>query len=350
MGLAGSHVLVGQKALNAISSNAICGVWFGFIIMIASAGLSYNREWGKLHLLSGLSVGCILTAAMIIMIAVGVQDDIVLTHGKAPIHWHAFPQDPSLMNVIGGLTNIVFAYGGSLACFTLCSEMKKPNDFKKSFVIVQGSQAATYVIVGAVVYALGGQVSHHVSRHPVHVANPQYVQSPALTMATHTVVIVAYSFALVTIIISGILGTNIGTKYLYVSVLRNSPLLTSKGLKAWLVWMGMTLFMWIIGFIVSQLIPFFNQLLTIISSLFSVWFIYGYTGFMWFYDNHPACAKYAGDLQPRAVDTWFKKLLMAVAIFSIILSIAITPLGMYSAVQGIIDGYSKGTFKHPFSC
>lgn len=159
MGLAGSHVLVGQKALNAISNNAICQVWFGFIIMVVSAGLSYNREWGKLHLLSGLSVFCILTAAMIIMIATGVQDDSVLTHGKAAIQYHAFPTNPSLMNVIGGITNVVFAYGGSLACFTLCSEMKKPNDFKKSFVIVQGSQAATYVIVGAVVYAFGGQVS-----------------------------------------------------------------------------------------------------------------------------------------------------------------------------------------------
>ena len=136
-------------------------------------------------------------------------------------------------------------------------------------------------------------------------------------MATHTVVIIAYAFALVTIIISGVLGTNIGTKYLYVSTLRNSPLLTSKGLKAWLVWMAMTFFMWIIGFIVSQLIPFFNQLLTIISSLFSVWFIYGYTGFMWFYDNHPWCANYAGDLQPRNVDGLFKKVLMATAILSV---------------------------------
>lgn len=212
--------------------------------------------------------------------------------------------------------------------------MKRPNDFKKSFVIVQGSQAVTYVVVGAVVYVLGGQ----------------YVQSPALTMATHTVVIVAYAFALVTIIISGILGTNIGTKYLYVSVLRDSPLLTSKGTKSWLIWMAMNFFMWIVGFLVSQLIPFFNQLLTIISSLFSVWFIYGYTGFLFMYDNLPAWGRYAGDFEPRAIDTPMKKLLLPVAIFSIILSIAITPLGMYSAVMGIKDGYTNGTFSHPFSC
>ena len=46
MGLAGSHVLVGQKALNTLSSNAICGVWFGLVIAVASVlvSLSFDSE------------------------------------------------------------------------------------------------------------------------------------------------------------------------------------------------------------------------------------------------------------------------------------------------------------------
>lgn len=159
MGLAGSHVLVGQKALNTLSDNAICAVWYGLIVAVASIFMSYNREWGKLHFLSGISVVCILVSAMITIVGTGVQSDNVLAKGRAPIKYHAFPQNPTLIDVIGGLTNIVFSYGGSLACLSLCSEMKKPNDFKKSFVMVQGSQAFTYVIVGAIVYAFGGQVS-----------------------------------------------------------------------------------------------------------------------------------------------------------------------------------------------
>lgn len=301
MGLAGSHVLVGQKALNTLSDNAICGVWYGLIVAVASIFMSYNREWGKLHFLSGLSVICILAAAMITMVGVGVQSENVLTKGRAPIEFHAFPPNPTLIDIIGGLTNIVFSYGGSLACLSLCSEMKKPNDFKKSFVMVQGSQALTYVIVGAVVYAFGGQ----------------YTVSPALTMTTHTVAIIAYAFALVTIMISGILGANIGTKYLYMNLLRNSPLLTSRGTKAWLAWMAMTTFMWVVGFIVSQLIPFFNELLTVISSLFSVWFIYGYTGFMFFHDVHPSFAKWAGDNEPRNLKGPMKKVLFGAAVLAV---------------------------------
>jgi len=159
MGLAGSHVLVGQRALNTLSDNAICGVWYGLVVAVASILMSYNREWGKLHFMSGLSVICILVAAMITIVGTGVQSDQVLRQGGPPIQWHAFPQNPTLISVIGGITNIVFSYGGSLACLSLCSEMKKPNDFKKSFVMVQGSQAATYVIVGGIVYSFGGQVS-----------------------------------------------------------------------------------------------------------------------------------------------------------------------------------------------
>lgn len=149
--------------------------------------------------------------------------------------------------------------------------MRKPNDFKKSFLINQGMGTVAYMIVGATIYAFGGQ----------------YVTSPAFTMASRPVYLVAYSLALVTIILSGILAVNIGAKYLYVGTLRDSPLLTSGGWKAHFIWMGMVSLLWAVGFIVSQLVPFFNQLLTIISSLFSVWLTYGSAGIMWNWDQNP---------------------------------------------------------------
>lgn len=36
MGLAGSHVLGGEEALRSLSSNRICGVWWGLIIAVFS--------------------------------------------------------------------------------------------------------------------------------------------------------------------------------------------------------------------------------------------------------------------------------------------------------------------------
>jgi hypothetical protein len=142
----------------------------------------------------------------------------------------------------------------------------------------------------------------------VYVFGGQYVTSPAFTMLSHTLTIVAYAFALVTIIISGILAANIGAKYLYVHTLRDSPLLTSNGWKARFIWIGIVSLVWGVAFLVSQLIPFFNQLLTIVSSLFSVWLTYGSAGIIWFWDQSPLFRGYARDANERKMDSrkkWF---------------------------------------------
>lgn len=334
MGLAGSHILGGQTAISSISDHAICLVWFGFFMFIASVVLSYDREWHKMWWMCFVSLTCIFTASIITMAATGHQNPNILTKGGAPIKWHAFVQEPTLMDVVGAFTNILFGYGGNMACFSFMSEMRKPNDFKKSFAMSQTIVCCSYLIVGGVIYSYGGQ----------------YTTSPALTMGSHTVRIIAYSFALVTILVSGVLGANVGAKYMYINTLRNSHLLTSKSWKAWGIWMLMVVIMWVVGFIVAELIPFFNALLTIISALFSVWFICGAAGMLFLYDNLPALGKYAKDPKPRDMKGFKKKFFLACSILSLIISLAMTPLGLYSAIQTIIDGYRDGIFDHPFAC
>lgn len=187
-------------------------------------------------------------------------------------------------------------------------------------------------------------------------------------MLSRTLTIVSYSFALVTIIISGVIAANIGAKYLYVHSLRDSPLLTSNGWKAHFIWIGVVSTIWVVAFLISQLVPFFNQLLTIVSSLFSVWLTYGSAGIIWFWDESPWLRNFARDPSERRMNTkgkWFKACIAVLSVshvssftstplrlltFQIVLSLAITPLGLYSAIQGIIDGYSKGTYSHPFAC
>lgn len=128
-----------------------------------------------------------------------------------PIAWQGAPIDPTLVDVIGGLTNVFFAYRGNMAVFSFCSEMKRPQGFKKSFIIVQGLGILSYTVVGATIYTFGGQ----------------YVTTPGLTMTTRPVRITAYSIALVTIMISGIISVNVGAMHLYIVVFRRKDLLTS---------------------------------------------------------------------------------------------------------------------------
>lgn len=333
MGLAGSHTLAGEEALRSLSSNATCGVVWGVVVIVVSIIMSYSREWGKLSAMSFLSVFCVLTASLITIIATGVQPDSILVKNAVPIEWHAFPKNPSFPKIIGALCNIVFAYGGNMAVFTFCSEMRDPREFKKSFLMVQGLGTTAYIVVGATIYAFGGQ----------------YVTSPAFTMTTHTVTIIAYAFAFVTIMISGVLAVNVGAKYVYVSSLRNSPLLTSGGWRAHGIWIAIVSMHWVVGFIVSQLVPFFNQLLTIVSAIFTVWLTYGFVGIIWFWDRCPWFAGYVNDGELRKMDK-LKWALGVCAVLSLIVSVAMTPLGLYSAAVGIRDGYANGVYKRPFAC
>ena len=100
------------------------------------------------------------------------------------------------------------------------------------------------------------------------------------------------------------------------------------------------------GFLLSQLIPFFSSLLSIISSLTTVWFTYGLSGVIWLADNK----KYSY----RSPSGWFgntKKSSMALlSIFIVLMATVITPLGIYSAVESIKEGYREGSYSHPFAC
>ncbi|ORX41300.1 transmembrane amino acid transporter protein-domain-containing protein [Kockovaella imperatae] len=337
IGIAGSHVLAGQEAITTIHGNAnVCRIVWGVITAIASVILSYPRKWHGMHVLSYISISSILIACMVTIVGTGVQNPDVLTKGGAPIEWYATPQDASLVTIIGAATNVIFAYGAVTGALSFCSEMHTPKDYKKSIFVYQLVSLVVYLLTGALIYVFGGQ----------------YTTSPAMGMTTRPVQIVGYVFALITILISGVVGTNIGTKHLYVSLLRNSHLLTSGGWRAQGFWILCVLFMWILGFILSQLIPFFNQLLTIVSSIFTVWFCFGLPGFMWLHLRHPYFANSPQDKAARTEDlkTVWRRMEYIVVAFSIIISFAITPLGLYSAIEGIISGYHNGSFKHPFSC
>lgn len=51
-------------------------------------------------------------------------------------------------------------------------------------------------------------------------------------------------------------------------------------------WMGITLVIWVIAFIIAESIPDFNDLLALISSLFASWFTYGLAGVFWLFLNY----------------------------------------------------------------
>ncbi|CAO1618255.1 unnamed protein product [Sympodiomycopsis kandeliae] len=337
--VASSHSLSGAIALSSISSDAVCSIAYAAIISFVSFLLMVPRTFEKVSYICFLSVSCILVACMITIVGTGTQSLETLQKATdkdlGPVTWY-ISNNTGLTDSIGALTNIIFGYAGHVAILSFCSEMKQPRDFKKSLALVQVGATTVYIIVGATIYAFTGG----------------YVTSPALTATAPALRITAYSIALISIIVSGVVASYVCAKFIWVELFRGTPILTENSYKAWSYWITICAIMWTIAFILGEVIPFFNQLLSITSAFFSNWLTFGLSGVLWLYDNH---AK-RSHAMPMASGPggWFAsptKTILTLSAFGIILfSAAITGLGAYSSIKSIADGYSKGTYSHPFSC
>ena len=93
-----------------------------------------------------------------LVIVVAVQSSSRLIQDGKPIVWRTFPEIPTLTNVIGAVTNIIFSFASCTAAMSFSSEMRRPADFRKSSVIVNIICVLASTVIGAVIYAYGRQV------------------------------------------------------------------------------------------------------------------------------------------------------------------------------------------------
>jgi hypothetical protein len=167
------------------------------------------------------------------------------------------------------VTNIIFAYAGHVAFFSFISELKEPKDFPKALYLLQITDTSLYLIVSIVVYRYAGAD----------------VASPALGSAGTVVKKVAYGIALPTILIAGVIYGHVASKYVYVRLFRGTKHMSRRTPLALGSWAAITLTFWVIAFIIAESIPNFNDLLSLISSLFAAWFTYGLSGVFWLFIN-----------------------------------------------------------------
>lgn len=164
------------------------------------------------------------------------------------------------------------------------SEMKKPEDYPKALFLLQGSNTTLYAISAAVIYRFGGRG----------------VSSPALGSTGPTLGKVAYGVALPTvsrrrtdlpaercvkdkrqqpltnenqIIIAGVINGHVACKYVYVRSFRGTGFMAQRTWRSIGAWIFLAFVGWLIGWIIAEAIPVFNNLLNLIvrpSDLFSL--------------------------------------------------------------------------------
>ncbi|KAE8378989.1 transmembrane amino acid transporter protein-domain-containing protein [Aspergillus bertholletiae] len=240
-----SHILTFTVAMNTITDHGTCSIVFGVVGLVISYILCLPRTSAKMSYLSIASFISVFSAVMIVMIAVGIQRPA-----------HDGPQatvDTSLYKAFLAVCNIVFSFSGHVAFFGFMSELKDPKEYPKSLFLLQGIDVCLYIVTSVVIYYYAGQD----------------VTSPALGSASPVVRKVAYGIALPTIIIGGVVNGHVACKYVYVRIFRGSDRMHKKDLVATGSWVLLMLLLWIVAWVIAEAIPVFNNLLSLVASLFA---------------------------------------------------------------------------------
>jgi len=314
--LCGSHVLTGLIAFDTISGGASCSVIWAIISAIICLALTLPRTLNNISYFSVVSFISILSAVLITMIGVGV-----VGHTGSV----AVTSNQTFSKAFLAVADIVFAYAGHVGFFTFISEMKNPEDFPKALYFLQISDTTLYLIVGIVVYSFTGENTI----------------SPALGNTGMTLQKISYGIALPTIMIAGAINGHVCAKLVFIRIFRKNGVaskhMTSNSFTGWATWIGICVAIWACAFLIAEVIPFFNDLLGVISALFASWFTYGLSGVFWFHLTSRV------DQRRRKLESIFWGFIILVGFFIMV-------AGMYASIAGIIDGYKSGAFPGPFSC
>jgi len=251
--LVGSHTLTGTIAwINIVDKPGICAIVWSVVSAIILFLVALPPTFSEFAILGYIDFVSILVAIGITIIATGI-DAHNAPGGLNAVNWSAWPKEgTSFADGFVAVTNIVFAYSFAVCQFSFMSEMHRPRDYVKSIWALGLTEIVIYTVVGALVYAFVGQD----------------VGSPALLSAGHTVSRIAFGIALPVIFISGSINGTVVGRYMLSRAFPNSSIKYINSKAGWLVWISLIAIITVIAWVVANAIPFFNDLLSIISALF----------------------------------------------------------------------------------
>jgi hypothetical protein len=101
----------------------------------------------------------------------------------------------------------------------------------------------------------------------------QYNTAPAFgSLGNEVYAKVAFSFMIPTLLFLGVLYASVSARFVFFRVFEGSRHKSSHTLVGWASWAGILALTWILAFIIAEVIPFFADLLALMSSLFDSFF------------------------------------------------------------------------------
>ncbi|KAL8376864.1 hypothetical protein RB595_007816 [Gaeumannomyces hyphopodioides] len=344
----GLHVLVGAKYLNTMTATdetVRCRtVSYGIIIAIVCWLSSLPRTFNMLSKLGTASAAFTFVSVLLAAVFAGVQKlpagydprpsyttpAGVVKVGGDPIVT-AFPvASTTFVMGLSAFLNISYTFIGQITLPSFIAEMKDPRDFPKALWACTIAEIFVFSIIGSVVYAYTGN---------------QYMTAPAFGQLNDVYKKAAFSFMVPTIVFLGVLYASVSARFIFFRIFENSRHKNEHTLIGWASWAGILGATWLLAFIIAEVIPFFSDLLSLMSSLFDSFFGFIFWGVAYF--------------RMRSVDgkvTLIKDrsltgyALFGLNVFIILVGVFFLTVGTYATVQSIIDSFHSGTVGTVFTC
>jgi hypothetical protein len=342
----GLHVLVISRYLNTMTGHSVCTVGFAAIGAVISFVCSMPRTFNTLAHLA--TVSAIFTFISVILAAAFAAAEG--KHGTAgynpdPNHITAsgvkLGGEPIVLVIpaagttfVAGMNaflNIAYTFIGQITLPSFIAEMKNPYDFRKAIWLVTICEIIVFSLVGGIVYGYTGT---------------QYNTAPAFgSLGNDIYKKVSFSFMIPTLIFLGVLYASVSARFVFFRLFDGTRHKSSHTVVGWASWAGILAVTWILGFVIAEVIPFFADLLSLMSSLFDSFF-------GWIFWGTAYIRMRRADLGPkfyaqRGIRGWVG---FIVNIFIILVGFYFLGAGTYASVDSIILDYHAGNVKGVFTC
>ncbi|KAI5463728.1 amino-acid permease [Mariannaea sp. PMI_226] len=321
--VSGSHCLTGTIAFKDLTNNGACGLVFGIVSAIILFAVSVPPSFTEMAILGYIDFVSIIAAIGVTIIATGVQARDS-PGGMSSVDWSWKPKDGvTAHEIFVAIVNIILAYTFTLCQFSFMDEMHTPTDYSKAVWATGIIEIIIYTLTGALVYAFVGSD----------------VQSPALLSGGPTISKVAFGVALPVIFISGAVITQCAVRLIHGRIYENKVERYVNTTKGWISWLLVLFVVIIIGWVIAEAIPFFGNLVALISSLFNSGFALYLPALMYFVV-----------LKEGPWHTRENLIKIAMNGFMLIAGIVVLVGGTWASVKSIVDDYKAGNVGSSFSC
>ncbi|KAK3116484.1 hypothetical protein LTR53_003088 [Teratosphaeriaceae sp. CCFEE 6253] len=334
----GFHCLVGSKYMNTMAGeHRICTVGFSAIMAVVSFFCSLPRTFGTLAKLATVSALFTFISVMLATIFAGIEDHPRGVEGSrwpslGPPTVYAIPAaGTTFVAGMNAFMNISYTFIGQITIPSFIAEMKEPRDFPKALWAVTIAEVIVFSLVGSIIYAYTGT---------------NYNTAPAFgSLGNVTYLKVSFSFMIPILIFLGVLYASVSARFVFFRLYAGTRHMGNNTVAGWAGWAAILAVTWVMAFIIAEVIPFFSDLLSLMSSLFDSFFGFIFWGVAYLRmrraDYGPGFWKVNG-IKSMA--------LAALNVACILIGLLFLTAGTYASVESIKQGYATASFGGPFSC